>query len=467
MGVQLLAFAGLAVSAYLILLVPDRWALFFTFLYIGLEGFFKVISNYHPVVHVGSDVVVIMLCLKVLYRIFFQGITLKEKPPFLPLFLIHFAWLAIVLLNPFALSLVSSIAGAKIYVTMILLYFFGFYLTEKEEDVRFFMIPFIIVGILHTVTGLVQGFIGPESVLLMHPRYAVQLSKYQDVAFRPFGLTNLPGGPSVYLHEIYPFLLYFMFHLRSYFAKLSVLLFLPFTTFLFFLCQIRSAMLKMIVGSSLFLLGSIHIASKISARMTQGLMAFGALAGAILFLTLPDFMDASVEARTENQAAIDRSLSLFDYETVTNARRGAWDRFAIYVKEVPLGAGFSRVGAAAGAFKDLHQADTIFGFKHFFSDNFWITTLIEIGLPGMVIMTLLLLMILGRGIRQYFNIEDLSLKTMHLAVLCSLIAIFIGLYGAEGVLYNPESSFFWFFAGVLMKIPKLEKKATIIANESF
>ncbi|MCJ8277662.1 MAG: O-antigen ligase family protein, partial [Bdellovibrionales bacterium] len=211
----------------------------------------------------------------------------------------------------------------------------------------------------------------------------------------------------------------------------------------------------MMVASTLFLVGFVQASSR-KASGVRTLLVSAGVVGCLLYVTIPQFMEASIESREENEAAIERSLSLFDVETVSTARRGAWDRFVLYAQQVPFGAGLSRVGAAAGAFKELHKRDRTFGYKYFFTDNFWLTALVEIGLPGMFIVTLLVGLILWAGIRSHFGIEKHSLKVLNLSLLSSLLALFICLYGAEGLIYNPEACFFWFFAGVMMKLPELD-----------
>lgn len=456
LGLKVLAFAAVSIGMYLVLLTPIRWALWFLFLYIGLEGFLKVVSNYHPIIHVSSDLLVITLTLKVVLLVFFEGIPPGKLPPLSKLFMIHFLWLAIVFFNPYSLSFFSSVAGAKIYISMFLLYFYGYYNVNSLKDVRFFMMPFIIIAVLHTITGLIQGIVGPEAVLKLHPRYAVQLMKYQGFAFRPFGLTNLPGGPAVYIYQVYPFILYFLFHYRSVFARLFLISFIPLSTFLFFLCQVRSALLKMIVASSLYVIGVMHVFSTSSYRSLQRIVLLTSTLGLILYFTLPRFMEYSVAMRADNEAAIERSLSLFEYDRVSTARRGTWDRFVQYAKEVPFGAGFSRVGAAAGAFKELHKEDKIFGYKHFFTDNLWLSVLVEVGLPGMLIISMLVFLVFFRGIRDYLNSRSEEMKLVYLAIISPLIALVMGLYGAEGLIYNPEACFFWFFSGVLLKLRVIE-----------
>src|SRR5690606_10099611 len=120
---------------------------------------------------------------------------------------------------------------------------------------------------------------------------------------------------------------------------------------------------------------------------------------------------------------------------------GISDRFLVYIKEIPLGAGFARVGAAAGAFSGLREGDKFFENDYFFADNFWLTALIEIGIPGMLIITIIFLSILWMGYKSYFEGQDQSLRMLQMAILASLSAIVLGLYGAEGIVYNPEACF--------------------------
>ena len=162
LGLRSFALMGIAVALYGVILVPMRWSIFFVFIYLGFEGFLKIISSYHPVIHVGADIMVITLCLKVLVDVFFNGLKVEFFPPFTKLFIIHFSWLVIVLFNPYSLGLIPSIAGAKVYVSMFLLYFFGFYLTRSTRDIRFFMLPVIFVTVIHTITGIYQGLCWPS-----------------------------------------------------------------------------------------------------------------------------------------------------------------------------------------------------------------------------------------------------------------------------------------------------------------
>ncbi len=137
MGFQSFAFVSLLTVLLLVVIIPLKWGLVFTFAYIGLEGFLKVVSNYNPVIHVASDILVMSLCLKVVIETVSNGDSLTDiTPPFMFVFFLHFAWVAICLFHPYSLSWMASIAGAKIYVTMVLLFFFGFYQTRSTNGMR-------------------------------------------------------------------------------------------------------------------------------------------------------------------------------------------------------------------------------------------------------------------------------------------------------------------------------------------
>ena len=79
----------------------------------------------------------------------------------------------------------------------------------------------------------------------------------------------------------------------------------------------------------------------------------------------------------------------------------------------------------------------------------------------MVIISLLVVLLIVRGVQNYLKVKSHSIKMLHVTLLSSLMALFIGLYGAEGLIYNPEACFFWFFSGVLMKLPELEKASSL------
>lgn len=456
LNVKGIAVSTLALILTIMVVIPMKWSLFVCLIYIGFEGVLKIISDYNPVVHIGSDILVILLFLRALSRAFTRGNPLPGYlPPLMALFIFHFTWVIITLFNPYSLGFIPSIAGSKIYVTMPLLFFFGYYLCENVDDFHFFVRGFILVALAHTAFGLYQGMIGPSSVLSLHPRYAIQLEMYKDSAFRPFGLTNLPGGPAIYLSSALPLTIYYALRSKSLF-RLFLFGFCAAALSLIMLCQVRSALLKTILGTGIFLTGylSISIRSKGRERIGIGAVVVAAL---ILVIAMPKITNYSSEQSESNKVAIERTLSLFDYDKIKHARRGTWDRFVTYLGEVPFGAGFARVGASAGAFKNTY--DPYFKPYYFFADNFWIACLVEVGLPGMFVLTLILFSVVGKGFSIGTKLRSQQHRLAAYAILAVVVPLIVGLYGSEGILYNPDASFFWLLSGILLKLPRMEHAA--------
>jgi hypothetical protein len=456
LGFKSLAFAVFAFATMIISVSPIKWGLLFLFLYIGLEGFLKVVSGYHPVIHIGADILVIFLTFKMIISAFIgHDKSIQFTPPFAFLFFLHFIWVGISLFNPYGLGLLPSLAGAKVYVTMFLLYFFGFNYTKSLKDADDFLKPFIIVVLLHTIFGIYQGLAGEQSVLSLHPGYAQQLAKFKDTAFRPFGLTNLPGGPAVFLAFMFPLVLYVIFTTQSWLMRIILSVFLPAGVFLFLLCQVRASLIKMIIASVMFLLGLIFYSSQSQRKLRFVLVSITIITGFMLYF-LPQAVNIYMDQDEMNVRAIERSLTIFDAETVAQARRSVWPRFVAYLQRVPLGAGFSRVGGAAAKFTSERQEDVFFDEYYFFADNFWVASLIEVGIPGMLLLTLIISCLWWRGWKIFRVLEAFKPKMLSLSIFSAMTAMMIGLYASEGILANPDACFFWFFSGVLMKIPEIQ-----------
>lgn len=444
---------SVVIGGYLITLLNTKHSVLVVLLFISFQGFFKVISNYHPIVHLGADLIMIVLVFKTILQIFFSKTEEKfTQPPLTVLFAIHFGWVAICFFNPYSIGFVPSLAGSKIYITMLLLYFFGFYVTRSLKDVHLFFRFFVVLASVHALAGFVQGFLGASSVLWIHPRYSVQLAKYAGQAFRPFGLTHVPGAPSVFIYTALPFFVYFILLSKSYLEKIILLIFMPIIGQTLLFCQVRSSIIKGLVAMLIFV--GLFFTSRIRMGVEKKLYAFTLTGVAVLviLITMPIVMEMSIDSLNTNEAAIERSLSAFEYDKMSMARRDTWGRFINYVQVIPFGAGFSRVGASAGAFRVANAADPFFKDMPLFADNMFITFIIELGIPGLLAMTLLILLILSRGLTYWRQENRQPLIGAQIAITSSLVAIFIGSYGSEGIVYNPESAFFWFFAGVLMKL---------------
>ena len=453
LGLKALTISLLLVVGVIIIASPTRWSIRILFFYLGFEGLAKIVSNYNPVIHVGGDLLVVALVSKTLFLMTLGRIKQTEPlPPLSNLIFVHFAWFIITIANPYSLGIVPSLAAAKIYVTMVMLYFFAFYLFKDRREIKIIMGIWVLVTTIHCLTGLYQASVGPQSVLQIHPGYASILKKYGSYAFRPVGLSNLPGNPAIFVFLSISFLLYFAFSAKKIAMKVLLFGMTPIWIILSLLCQIRSALLKTIVAASI-LIGFYFLQNlgQMSAKSLQKL-GIATLALLTLFFAVPSFIKSAESTLPDAARAFERSFTLFDIDKVKKARKNTGKRLWKYAMKAPLGAGLSRTGAASGKFKHLiNSPDDPFG-NYFFADNFWIATVVDLGIPGMFILTLIIFSIILRGFLMCRTLWPTEDQLLHVALLAGLFASVVGMYGAEAMLYNPEAAYFWFFAGALVRM---------------
>ena len=452
-SMKTLLLAAFAAVAGLFFLIPYNWAIRILFIYLGLEGMLKLLSGYNPIVHVGSDLLVVGLTLRWSVAHFIHREDLPaELPPLKKLFLAHVIWFFIEFANPYGLGIVASLAGAKIYLTMTTLYVFGFYLSKTEKQIHGFMGAWIVVALIQVVTGLYQGALGPISVLSISPAYAEPLRKFAGYAFRPFGTSHSAGGASEYIYLALPFFVYYLVRFKSVLLRVGLAVALPGAVWVVLLCQVRSCLVKGAVGILGFLLLSI---AKGSAETRKKILITIPVVAALLIFGLPKITENWSSESANSDAAIARAKTLLDFDTTRHARQGASERVMEYFTELPLGAGLSRTGAAVGKFGPEINANPF--YKYLFTDNFWAATLAETGIPGTLIITSLVFSLLFLGFKNWKQMQDPHLRALNAVLVSSLFMIVLGFWGSEAILYNPEAAFFWFFAGVMMKLPLLDR----------
>jgi hypothetical protein len=447
---SLLFFSGIGLIIFSLSLEN---AFFVFFFYLGIEGVAKMLSQYHPIIHVGTDIIVLSLLLRTFLSLLLNRAELPKRIPFLmSLLFLHFIWFLIVFMNPYALSLQASLAAIKLYVVPQLLFFFGFYLCRNARQMEKFFLPWILVVVLHVVFGLYQGMIGPASVTSWSPTYQQVLARYIGYPFRPFGLTSLPGGPAVFSYFVIPILVFGFLVTSSWLRKFVISLIIFGLILILLLCQVKSAIIKFIGAIFLFLIMALFKRNQVGSQVTGGIVKFLFAIAVIGAFALPSVLDRISDANTDNHDAIARSLKAFDFEIMGQARQGALDRFITYAQMAPLGSGLSRIGPAVYRFHDQISANQYFKSVIFFSDNLWVQLVIDIGIPGVFMISVIVFLIFLQGYRAWRQSKSARASLAIAAVLTGMAAIFSGAYGAEPILYNPEAGFFWFFAGALFRL---------------
>ena len=253
--VLFLIAAMVATTAYLV----DPGRLFSAYMaYLLIEGALKIFSNYNPVVHVGSDLLLMLLFIRLLGRRS-QMMQVHPAPDFsqvrlvVPYLMLFWIWVGVQFLNPWGLGLLPSLAALKIYVMPMLVFFaVAFLLSDRElENIPFFI---LCLGLAEAIVATIDGALGDGYLPTLHPRYIATMSdRFVGMLYRPFGTTSLPGAPSVWMtHCLIAALLTLhglnnnmrLSNLAKLWRKTIATLFFPFAIATLILCQGRTMLLR-------------------------------------------------------------------------------------------------------------------------------------------------------------------------------------------------------------------------------
>jgi len=88
-----------------------------------------------------------------------------------------------------------------------------------------------------------------------------------------------------------------------------------------------------------------------------------------------------------------------------------------------------------------------------FSESWWVKTIIELGLAGLVMLVILLGTLVVRAFRSHVSLSDGGLRALSAGFLALLLwALVYAVKGAE-IDLDPIDVYFWLFAGMLLRLP--------------
>lgn len=434
------------------------------FAYLAIEGFLKLLSNYNPIVHVGIDLVVLTVALIwVLDAVATRSAKLPDLP-WVKLIALYALWIVLQLFNPYSPGIVPALASFKAHLTMIPLYFIGAALVRSRADIVRLFAALAAIALVPYAAALIQYALGPASVLDLSPRYWQNISFYHE--WRPFGTSAVPGGESVLAFLVVPLALVLVVtpgigaRLRGL-ALVSIAL----AAGTFVVSGVRQMMLGCVLA--LAAMGALA-ASRGRSRLALGAMVV-LLIGAGAYVSVQAFLEpiSTENVRRDPRSpqiwrgrdVTERLLSLAQTGTYLEARRGAWNAIRYRLTRYPFGAGLGRTGAGAGAFR-AQLSSTPEGARLQqevgWSDNFFADELVEAGIPGLAMLTTLLLGLLWGATRLARRARDPLITSASAAIAGLFFTYLVISWGSQPLLANPTLAFFWFLAGVLAALRRIE-----------
>lgn len=361
----------------------------------------------------------------------------------MPCLMIFWIWVAVQFFNPWGLGVLPSFAAMKNYVMPILLFFITCFLLKPEELI---FLPFVLLllGIAEGSIANLDGYMGEGFVSSLHPRYNQTLGiAFRGDQYRPFGTTHLPGGAAALIaHSVLAVFLVLrrlqikkpsgeFVHSRLWYLAIAAYFPLSIMTLIF--SQVRIFMIRfVIIGLTGLILGG-------GKKLTSGLtytIGLGFLLS-LAFRSAP--IDSDVDADRMERIS-HRFLSLGSRETWTGARQGAIESMLTLSETTTLGIGLSRVGASSSLWRARIDKDPHFSKKWGFADNVYRAIFTECGLAGLLSYLLLMTAIIVALVKQATYVS--------LLVAANCIIYILAGWGSEGILYLPDSAFFWTYVGL-------------------
>ncbi len=432
-----------AIAFVMLLLLPIRDGIFLYFAYLLVDGAVKVNSNYNPVLHVGQDLLLAVLM--------FRSAQGKEGgafekivcTPHIVCGLVLLLWIFIQYLNPFGLGLLPSIAGSKLYLSMICLFFLVYHHIPRR-DLPVLLRWLLGLTVVEGAICVVEYLYGQSWMLGLHPRYReMSEQQFSGIYYRPFGTTAVPGGPSIWVMLGAPIAGYLLLKpARAYLDRVLALAYLAVGIPTLVFCQVRLAILTAFLG---ILMPFLRPARGFFVRLAVGALVVG-LIGMLTMHYLNSSAGSNILAKLspeQREHLLKRANSLGDRKTYAEARGGAYTETAQLADLTWFGIGLSRVGAASAVWSSRIQADPYFGARWGFADNLFKAMFTELGIFGLLAWLVFVFSILknlaGKALGRFCGLDQALIWT------CGLFAFLLVASGVgnEGVLYNPVSGIFW------------------------
>lgn len=433
------------IIAISLLTVRPRETFLLFFLYLWIEGQGRVLWGYVWWARVIFD----LLLAWAIFKEFYQSRSIFH-PHSLPIWIkaligLHFVIFTLELFNPIGVGPIAAVATSKIYIYPVLLFlFFNSTETFKGELIERIVRYGLAMALVQCLLSYYQMYQGHSFMLGISPHYyrAMGGGKFLGPLFRPFGTSFVAGGISTYLYALVPIL-----YLERKYIRYALAL-VPFIFVTLFMCQVRSAMVKLLAFLSvLFLLLLMFRQLKLKS-IVQLLI--------VLAVVIP--LSANYVGRAMNlldKIDLAESQSRFSRLTEGGQRHGPGAIYGILAHrllQAPLGHGPGLTGAAASIGMESFLENKLVTIGDVWSyDNFYLSLFTDFGVLALVYLSLLMGIPIVAVVYFWRKKRVLSSQQIYqqIVALSALVVLFLGNWGAIGLPYNPESFAFWYYMSIL------------------
>ncbi|OGK78195.1 MAG: hypothetical protein A2X36_05595 [Elusimicrobia bacterium GWA2_69_24] len=360
-----------------------------------------------------------------------RGIAPFRSLPFLVPAAVMFGITLVQTVNPWIPSPIVAVIGFGLFWGFVPMYLVGYYLVESKEAVIRLLLILAVASFPVTVTGIRQYILGPEAFTELDAEVLNDFAFWWIGGesgtryFRPPATFTFTMGFGLYLLSVLPI----------FFGLLGAGL---------------SAAKRVVV----FAAGGLALVG----MMVNGARSFYVLAGLELLVML-------VMLRGGRQRA---GFVLGGVLLLAGVYPFTWDMFVDRVATIPgnislrlnymlqtgpaIALSSSLVGHGAGT---ATAAARRFSNEVIFPESYWLKLLWEYGLLGTVVFLVLVSMMFWASIKAQRSIRDVRLRWVGVGLLAAVAGGVLNVFVA-GPDFTPMNVYFWFFAGVLQRLPELD-----------
>jgi hypothetical protein len=356
--------------------------------------------------------------------------------------------LCIHLFNPKLTHLLVGLVGLKVWLLYIPLYFLGYHLIDSKE--RLFQIARVIlfIGMIPVAIGLLEAF------LIYAGRHDVVYSFYgpaaRAVTMEFWGNVVGTGQSFVKISSTFTFATQYWTFLLAMF---------PISYALWMKSKLKGQQRNLwyLVFLGLIALAGISSGSRAAFVLTPCYYLLVVVLGrnwaqswkpAVMFAGALIIMATLLDTTLNDLFGYTRDVSIF-YASKEGGIFLEHSR-VLEVTRIGLGPGMS-TGPARYAVDLLGLTSGFVGFEGFYAK-----TIVEIGVPGLIIVVALFTSLLIAGYRTFGRLHDRALRAFGAGILAFLFLEVVYLVKGAFLDIDPLNVYFWLFAGILMKLPKLD-----------
>lgn len=360
-----------------------------------------------------------------------------DGAPLLPIGLL--AFLVLIEFVPQLFNPLVPLIGAKVWLMYIPLMFLGYYLVSGKAQLINLLRLMSLVAVVPAAVGIF------EAVLLYTGHSATVYAFYGPAAAAVTqNFADLSYGNGLHLLRV-PSTFSFV---AQYFDFLSAMTVVGVAWW-----RLSSSRLALAV-TILLLLASLTSGSRAAFVLTPLLLLLVAFLGGrrggvgiVAFLFVVAFASALF--------VTSQSLGVFSYAADTGSAEFAQGFIAgipAAVQHSPFGLG---TGAATGASRYGLNGASVSTPDLTFSESYWVKAILELGIPGLLILVVLFGWVVGRGFQQRRLIDDSAIRAVAGAFIAFLVWVLIYMTKGYEIDFDPINVYFWLFAGIMFRLPNL------------